>query len=101
MVDGDHPIIVGDFNARLKYLNNTVVSKSGNGGLLLNIIEVNKLSVINFSDKCTGKWTHVIRTREKKSVLDYIIVDDSLKLRVQSLLIDESTVWCPYRVDKR
>ena len=75
MVEGDHPIIVGDFNARL--------------------------SVLNFSDKCTGKWTHVIRTREKKSVLDYIIVNDSLKLRVQSLLIDESMVLCPYRVDRR
>ena len=56
----DHPIIAGDFNARLEFLNNTVVSKSGNGGLLLNIIEENKLSVLNFSDKCTGKWTHVI-----------------------------------------
>ena len=43
----------------------------------------------------------MVRTKEKKSILGYIIVDDLLKLQVQSLLTDESTIWCPYRVDRR
>ena len=101
MVAGDKPLIVGDFIARLVYSNNELVSKSGNGSLLLNLIEENELSVVDFNEKCIGKWKHVVRTKENKSVLDYIIVDDLLKLQVQSLLIDESTIWCPYRVDRR
>ena len=102
MVDDDHPIIVGDFNARLEFLNNTVVSKSENGGLLLNIIEENKLSVLNFSDKCTGKWTHVIRTREKKSDHNAMILTMKISNEKQEITKDEFSgrKLTPERIEK-
>ena len=72
---GEWPIVIGDMNAKLQMSNGELEHLSPNGKLLKEVVKKYKLSVVNFSEKCSGKWTHVIRTTEEKSVLDYIITN--------------------------
>ena len=98
VANGEYPILVGDMNAKLD-----VVKRSGllnpmsrNGSILMDtLITTCNLEVVNFTEKCTGKWTHVIRTTGESSILDYIMVPDTSK--VKEMTIDESTIMCPFR----
>ena len=95
-------IILGDFNAKIDETiecDKVVIRPlSRNGGIMKDLlIEPYRLNVLNFSPKCSGKWTHVIRTTEEKSVLDYVMVDNSLEMKVTDLIIDEPTLYCPFR----
>ena len=56
------------------------------------------MEVINVSEKCVGKWTHVIRTTGKSSRLDYVIADEKVEKMITSMIIDESTLLCPFRI---
>ncbi len=56
---------------------------------------------MNFSEKCSGKWTHEIRTTGAVSVIDYIAVDSNVEKNVTSVLIDESGSLCPFRVTQK
>ena len=53
---------------------------------------------MNFSEKCQGKWTHVIRTTDKKSVLDYVIVTKEMEEYINEVVIDEELLCTPFRV---
>ena len=53
---GDLCMILGDLNAKISE-DGTVMAKSPNGNLLLNIAEEQHLKFVNFSSKCSGKWT--------------------------------------------
>ena len=103
MAIGDIPLIVGDFNAKIlpstSSLNGTPVSE--NGKLLWDIVHERQLKILNFTDKCSGSITHVIRTTGASSVLDYMIAPLDLLDFIQHLQIDESTLYCPFRVIKR
>ena len=52
--------------------------------------------MMNFDAKCQGKWTHVIRTTGASSVLDYVVTDRYLKEHIVDMVIDESTLLCPF-----
>ncbi len=68
-VAGDFPILLGDFNGRIHPASSPQgTPQSGNGTLLHNILHEHDLHVMNFSNKCTGKWTHEIRTTGAVSV---------------------------------
>ena len=50
---------------------------------------------------CTGKWTwtRTVLGEEKKSILDYIILDDEISGSVNEANIDEAKEITPYRDD--
>ena len=71
------------------------------GQLSQEVVKKYQLSVVNFSEKCSGKWTHVIRTTEEKSVLDYIITNEVMAGAVKNLVIDEDCLLCPFSMKKK
>ena len=98
---GEWPIVIGDMNAKLQMSNGELEHLSPNGKLLKEVVKKYQLSVVNFSEKCSGKWTHVIRTTEEKSVLDYIITNEVMAGAVKNLVIDEDCLLCPFSMKKK
>ena len=95
------PIVIGDMNAKLVKNDNTINYISPNGKLLLHMVENHELDILNFSSKCSGKFTHVIRTTGASSVLDYALTTSELARCVESILIDEDCVICPFGTKKK
>ncbi len=96
---GDLPIVVGDFNAKLEANESPQgFPTSDNGRLFYNSLKEYDLSVLNFTAKCRGKLTHVIRTTGASSVLDYCAVSNDRMDSISTMQIDESTLYCPFRV---
>merc|ERR1712105_93949 len=64
---------------------------SGNGQLLLDIIDRQNLELLNCSDLCDGVITRNRITKDSTeiSVLDYIICCEKLAVFLESMLIDE------------
>ena len=94
---GDTVLVLGDFNAKMEEnKENKPVPTSNNGKLLCEVLEESDLKVINMSKKCIGKWTHVIRTTEESSRLDYVIADNMTERQITKMIIDESTLLCPF-----
>ena len=95
--------MVGDMNGKIKNgkTDGELFSPlSRNGRIMIStLIDACKLKVMNFSEKCSGKWTHVIRTTGDSSVIDYVMVTDESK--VKSMVIDEAGVFCPFRLKGR
>ena len=54
--------------------------------------------ILNYTDKCSGSATHVIRTTGASSILDYMLAPVELLNSIEKLVIDESTQYCPFRV---
>ena len=96
-VNGDNCVIVGDLNSKIELKNDKVQYLSNNGKYLAELILKCNLKVLNFSPECTGKWTHVIRTSDKKSVIDYIIGDEGFYNKATNTLIDEECLCTPFR----
>ena len=98
----DEFVIMGDLNAKTSIDSaGTVVPESGNGCLLQQMVTEQGLNVLNFSSKCTGKWTHEIRTTGQKSALDYVLTSDRFyNENVSSMTIDEMCLICPFSVKK-
>ena len=99
---GNKPVIIGDLNAKIEPVDGTLSSKSSNGDLLLDVINEHELEVLNYNLSCTGKWTRVqnVCGEEIKSVLDYCITNTQLANSMESMLIDEEKVFCPFRIIK-
>ena len=99
----DVPVLLGDLNAKISIEDNNLLplSGSGNGRLLCDLISKFQLEVLNFSDMCSGKWTHVIRTSGAKSVLDYVITSKMFSQCVKSMIIDEDCGLCPFSLKPR
>ena len=100
---GDQFVVIGDLNAKISEDadGNVVADSSPNGNLLLNIVQEYHLKFVNFSTKCSGKWTHVVRTSGEASCLDYVLTtNDFLQKNVQSMLIDETCMLCPFSLKK-
>ena len=96
-VNGDHLIVVGDLNAKIEYLQGKIMATSNSGKYLEEIIKNRNLEVLNFSDKCKGKWTHEVRTNKNKSVIDYVMVSETLKGATKEVIIDEELLYTPFR----
>ena len=92
------PILIGDLNAKIEVQDEklSATSGSGNGRLLCELVEKFEMEVVNFSEFCVGKWTHVIRTTDAKSVLDYVITSKPFYNSIKSMIIDEDCVFCPF-----
>ena len=95
---GSHLVLVGDFNAKIISDNSVVSGVSPSGSLLKELVMQHSLDVLNFSDKCSGKWT---RSQSKKgiierSIIDYAIVDETLAGKLVNLEIDEDRLMSPY-----
>ena len=97
-INGDHMILVGDLNSKIEEGDSYIKPLSNNGKYLEKIITRCNLKVMNFSEKCQGKWTHVIRTTDKKSVLDYVIVTKEMEEYINEVVIDEELLCTPFRV---
>ena len=98
---GDIPMVIGDLNAKLDVINGSVVHVSPNGKLLKRVVEEHDMKIVNFTEKCIGKWTHEIRTTKEKSILDYIVVPDSLLDTISEMIIDEDCMMCPFANRKK
>ncbi len=94
------PFIVGDMNAKISNDNDQTTHGSPNGKLLLEVVDAQQLEVLNFHQKCRGKWTHVIRTTGASSVLDYIMTSQQISDCICELIIDEDCLFCPFRIKK-
>ena len=105
MLNNALPIILGDFNAKLKNDdNNRTIADSGNGKLLLdNIIAKYELKVCNFHENAEGRFTRIRKkkTKMEKSTLDYIITTDDVFQHVSKFIVDEDKLQTPFRVVKR
>ena len=99
---GDLLMILGDFNTKLKRDDQqNITPVSGNGYLLVNMVEGNNMKILNFSEKCDRKWTHMIRTTGQCSTLDYAITDETVEKCVSKVTIDETGVYCPFHISRK
>ena len=101
-LNGDQVIIMGDMNGR-------ICDKGGgeqyspNGDSMKCLIEEHTLQVANFHPTTEGKWTRIQKTKkgERKSIIDYIMVDEFLYNKISELMIDESKAYTPYWVTRK
>ena len=101
-IAADLPIVIGDMNAKLNTgENKTQHHESPNGKLLMDLTTNQELKILNFHDKCQGKWTHVIRTTGATSILDYVMTCQEVEKHVSQVCINEDYMFCPFRIRKR
>ena len=82
-------LIWGDFNAKLKIEEQT---ESPAGEAMSRFIMKNDLVVMNYSEKCVGKWTRV--ERNTRSVIDYVLTSNDCY--VNHMMIDEEKDFSVY-----
>ena len=78
-------IILGDFNGHIGYLGPQPMNK--NGELMLDLIDNNNLILLNGHADCKGEITW--QQRERKSTIDYLMVDEEMHQRFKKMIIDE------------
>lgn len=100
---GSLPLMIGDLNAKIANDDITGTSCSPNGSLLKDVVDQYKLHVLNFSSRCSGKWTRCESKRGvlERSVLDYAIVDSTLAECLDHLQIDEERLVSPFWLIKK
>ena len=92
---GQNVLLVGDFNCKVGNMiegNTEEISKSGKR--LLKFVDKLGLKIMNRSKVCDGTWTRV--EGNKKSVLDYFIINEEDEELVKCMLIDEEHNITPY-----
>ena len=97
LIANDLPLVLGDLNAKLEKTGNQIQHISPNGKLLHELVCDQNLDILNFHEKCTGKWTHVTRTTGASSVLDYVLTTREVTKYVEEVTIDEECVFCSFR----
>ena len=103
ITSGDELVVVGDLNARIKEEGGSIIplNESPNGKMVVDLLQKYSLKVANFHNNCDGKWTRIQPCKDgtiKKSVLDYVLLQQTLYDKLLSLFIDEEKICCPYRV---
>ena len=84
-------LLIMDGNAKIGLLNETT---SRNGSLLKQVFEYTGLSIINNSNKCTGRITRKNTKRDNEfSAIDFILADNAVKQWIVSALIDEDGLF--------
>ena len=81
----DRYIILGDFNGHVGFLGTQPINK--NGELLMELAEDNNLTILNGHVDCNGITTW--EQNEKKSTIDYILVDQQMPKMFHSMNVDE------------
>ena len=94
---GQSIIVVGDFNCKVgnKIKGNKVETTTG-GKMLIKLLKEDKLSMINGSEVCKGIWTRT--EKNKKSILDYVIVSKENEDIIKEMVIDEEKELAPFRI---
>lgn len=94
----DNIILLGDMNARIER-DETIKHLSSNGKHLKELMEKYQLDVLNFHTNTVGKWTRIQKQKGilKKSIIDYVLVEDNMKNRVEKVVIDEDKLYTPWR----
>ena len=102
LINGSTPIILGDFNAKIKMSGESTEAVSGNGMLLCKVLQTFDLKVCNFHEKANGTYTRIRNKKGKteKSTLDYIITTNSMINNLSSFTIDEEKIETPFRLVK-
>ena len=93
-------IIMGDLNCKIGEKikgNGREVTKGGR--LLLKLMEDEDMEVLNGLETCNGMWTR--QENDKKSVLDYMIIQKSDIEKVSQVTIDENKLITPFRMVKK
>ena len=92
-------IIAGDFNCKVgDKIEGNIGPVSKGGRKLIKMMEKEKLCLTNASEKCKGKWTR--EENGKKSILDYIIIEQEDEKYLKEMKIDESKKYAPFRLKK-
>ena len=78
-------LIMGDMNAHIGILGEKI---NKNGELLLPFTEENYLEIGNIT-MAKGKVTWSRKGGKEKSAIDFIIMNDHMKFRMQEIIIDE------------
>ena len=94
-------LLIGDMNAKAESHQGVMNAKSSNGKLLIEMVKNEELEVLNWDERCRGKWTHVIRTTEASSVLDYALVCRDLAKCIKEVIIDEECLFCPFGIRRK
>ena len=80
-------VLLMDGNGKIGLLGEDT---SRNGKLLLDVFDECDLSIMNKSEKCSGKITRVNRKNpEQKSAIDFLVVTEEIEQQIQSVTIDE------------
>ena len=81
-------LVLGDFNCKVgKYIKNNSDTITKGGRLLLKLMRNNKLTLMNALQETKGLWT---RTQgDKKSVIDYVLLNEMSHRVFQYMIIDE------------
>lgn len=87
-----HVVLTGDFNAKMKITNNgtTIQDVSRNGQMLEELTQDLNLTAISTKSQ-EGTWTRVPwNPKEKKSVIDYMIIKKEDENRIEENIVDEA-----------
>ena len=91
-------VLVGDFNCKVGSTvegNTEKVSKGGK--ILLEMVNKQNMKIVNTSDKCQGRWTRTDGT--KRSILDYVLINNEDEEMVKQMIIDEEREFTPYHIE--
>ena len=73
-------ILIGDLNAKLDSADNFGEQWFSNGSLLSEVMKRRGLMALDFTNKCSSKWTRVnTKNASGKSILDYVVKASSWK----------------------
>ena len=98
-LNGDKILVVGDMNSRVENgADNQDEQNSSNGKYLKSLVDEHHLRIANFHTSTTGKWTRIQQSKrgEVKSVIDYILLDETTANGVLEVMIDECNLFTPY-----
>ena len=90
-------LLIGDFNCKVgKVIEGNEEQISKGGKLLLGMMKKQKMVLINSLDVCKGRWTRI--EKNKKSILDYVLVKKEDAQYVKEMEIDEDKLSGAYSV---
>ena len=87
-------LLIGDFNCKIGSVvkkNTEEITRGGN--MLLDMVGKHDLKIMNTSKKCQGVWTRT--DGSKRSILDYVIVENEDEELVKEMIIDEEREITP------
>ena len=88
---------MGDLDAKIGDMIHHGDTETNRGGKLLKtMIKENGLGIINGMRERRGKWTRIEKGR--KSVLDYIMIEEKESHKVKEIYIDQEKIWTPHCV---
>ena len=97
-------IVLGDFNCKVgEFIKGNTNTVTKGGRLLLKMLRKNNLQLLNSSDNTKGVWTRVEKKNGvvKKSVLDYMVMNEKSYNLTQQMLIDEDKMIPIYTLNNK